>query len=238
LLQQHGYHTACYGKWHLGWEWEGEGKGRAKQADFTAPIEAGPTTRGFDYYFGTHVPNFPPFTFIENDRIVTQPTAEYEHDPDLHMGFKEGPMAPGWEFDEILPTITERAVDYVHERAQTEDPFFLYFSMTTPHEPIAPSDRFKGKSGIADIGDLVMETDWSAGQVIQALEEAGVADNTLVIWCADHGDAVNGFGHDAVSTHGPFIMAQCSNNGPGHPAVARPGLFYTVTWPRWRRQCT
>lgn len=200
FLQEQGYQTACIGKWHLGWEWQGETSSRmveprnrlkTEQWDFTAPIREGPITRGFDYYFGTHVPNFAPFTFIENDRVTIQPTERYEWNPDegtvMPKGFDGAPMAPGWRFDRILPTITEKAVDYIHRQAQAEQPFFLYFSMTSPHEPVVPSEAFAGKSGIAPIADFVMETDWSAGQVIQALENAGVADNTLVIFTADNG---------------------------------------------------
>ena len=82
FLSKQGYQTACIGKWHLGWEWPGEQPSRMEEVPnglknekwfFDQPIRQGPTTRGFDYYFGTHVPNFPPFTFIENDRIVEQP---------------------------------------------------------------------------------------------------------------------------------------------------------------------
>ncbi|MGB0581012.1 MAG: sulfatase-like hydrolase/transferase, partial [Limisphaerales bacterium] len=58
---------------------------------------------------------------------------------------------------------------------------------TSPHEPVVPSKRFKGKSGIAPIADFVMETDWSAGQVIKAVDDAGIADNTIVIFTADNG---------------------------------------------------
>ncbi|MBI4556158.1 MAG: arylsulfatase [Candidatus Hydrogenedentes bacterium] len=187
LLKRHGYTTACIGKWHLGWDWTGEGEGRNKKADFTVPIRSGPTTRGFDYYFGTDVPNFPPFTFIENDRLVTPPTATYTDDPLLHMGFKTGPMAPGWRFDQILPTLTERAVQFIHQQARTGTPFFLYFPMTSPHEPIAPSERFKGKSSIAPIADFLMETDWSAGQLVEALDRAGIANDTLLIFATDNG---------------------------------------------------
>ncbi len=229
MLKRHGYHTACYGKWHLGWDWKGEGEGRAMKADFTAPIESGPTTRGFDYYFGTHVPNFPPFTFIENDRIVTQPTAQNVANKEIHIGFDGAPMAPGWRFDEILPTITNKAVGYIHERAKTDSPFFLYFSMTTPHEPISPSDAFKEKSGIAPIADLVMETDWSAGQVIQALEDAGVADNTLVIFTADNG-------HSHYTGWDKLVEAGHMPSGPyrGHKADIWEGghrVPFMVRWP-------
>lgn len=200
FLKQHGYQTACIGKWHLGWEWSGPQPSRMTEApnaqgalqwDFTKPIRGGPTERGFDYFFGVDLPNLPPFTFIEKDRVVTQPTARYVHDPDegvvMPKGFSGSPMAPGWRFDAILPEITRRAVQQIHSWAKQDAPFFLYFSMTSPHEPVVPSKDFRGKSGIAPIADFVMETDWSAGQVIQAIDDAGIADNTLVIFTADNG---------------------------------------------------
>jgi arylsulfatase A-like enzyme len=73
--------------------------------------------------------------------------------------------------------------------------------MTSPHEPVSPSDQFKGKSGIAPIADFLMETDWSAGQVIDALDKAGVADNTLVIFAGDNGHS-NYTGWDELVAHG------------------------------------
>ena len=200
FLQQHGYHTACIGKWHLGWKWPGPQAGRMTEQrngqaqlewDFTRPVRGGPIERGFDSYFGVDLPNMPPFTYIEDDRILTQPTARYDHPSTAHLVmprvFDGGPMAPGWRFEDILPTITDRAMRYIHDRAQQDAPFFLYFSMTSPHEPVAPSAAFQGASGIAPIADFVMETDWSAGQVIQAIDEAGIADETIVIFTADNG---------------------------------------------------
>jgi arylsulfatase A len=93
LAKQHGYRTACIGKWHLGWDWpippgraalfkeKPKGDAAATEAQravwqevFAQPIGGGPTTRGFDLYFGTDVPNHPPFCFIENDRTVGIPT--------------------------------------------------------------------------------------------------------------------------------------------------------------------
>ncbi|GAA0878688.1 arylsulfatase [Algoriphagus jejuensis] len=200
MLRESGYATACIGKWHLGWNWPGEqtsqmlaeGNGLRKfQWDYSKPILGGPTAHGFDYYFGTDVPNFPPFTFIENERIYIQPTVRYRKEEFEGMFlppiFDDMPMAPNWKFEEILPELTRRAVDYIHEQSKSEKPFFLYFSMTSPHEPVAPSDRFRGKSGIAPIADFVMETDWSVGEVLNAIEEAGISENTLVLFTGDNG---------------------------------------------------
>ncbi len=200
FLQQHGYHTSCIGKWHLGWEWVGPQPSRmtkvrngqrAFQWDFTQPVLGGPTQRGFDDFFGVDLPNLPPFTFIENDRTTPLPTERYVFDSSegivLPKPFVGAPMAPGWRFQNILPEITRRAVRKIHELAKQEEPFFLYFSMTSPHEPVSPSGKFQGRSGIAPIADFVMETDWSAGQVIKAIDDAGIADNTLVIFTADNG---------------------------------------------------
>jgi arylsulfatase A-like enzyme len=192
FLKKNGYHTAAIGKWHLGWMWPGPQQSTmgkynvlcSAQWDYTKSIEEGPTTRGFDYYFGTSVPNFPPYSFIENDRTVGLPTSR-KVTSDLDG--RPGAMLPGWQMDEILPTITRKAVEYIEEKAEKEEPFFLYFSMTSPHEPVAPSKDFKGKSGIAPIADFVMETDWSAGEIFKAIDEAGIAENTLVIFTADNG---------------------------------------------------
>jgi arylsulfatase A-like enzyme len=201
MLKENGYATACIGKWHLGWNWQGDQQSvrleepnglDAYKWDYEKPISGGPIDHGFDYYFGTHVPNFPPFTFIENDRVVVQPTAQYHYqeNPDhvvMPRGFEGSPMAPDWKFEKILPEITKRAVDYIHEHSRSDAPFFLYFSMTSPHEPIVPSEPFVGKSGIAPIADFVMETDWSAGQIMEAVEASGISENTMIIFTADNG---------------------------------------------------
>lgn len=203
LLKRQGYQTACIGKWHLGWDWpKREGK-----PVFDRPIAGGPMTRGFDTYFGTDVPNYPPYTFIENDRIVAQPTAWHAKEWDNLYLFYAGPMAPGWRFDQILPKITEKAVGYIDCQAKARKPFFLYFALTTPHEPIAPSARFKGKSGISGVGDLIMETDWALGQVMAALKKNGLEQNTLLIFTSDNG-------HCTYTDIEPFLKAGHRVSGP------------------------
>lgn len=213
LLKKHGYRTACIGKWHLGWDWPTtDGKPPAKKqhgnnVDFTRPIKNGPLTRGFDYYFGTAVPNFPPYCFIENDRTIGIPTVMK---PKSMFGHP-GPMLPGWKLVDILPKLTEKAVEYVRNAAKNRDrPFFLYMPLTAPHTPIVPASRFSGKSKAGIYGNFVHQVDRTVGQVIKAIDDSGLADNTLVIFTSDNGSpARNGknasgptrsvvkeFGHD------------------------------------------
>jgi arylsulfatase A-like enzyme len=182
FLKQQGCDTACIGKWHLGWDWPKENE----EVVFTKPLANGPTTRGFDHYFGTDVPNYPPYCFIENNLTVGQPTARKETGD---LSGRPGPMLPGWEFEAILPTLCEKAESYLSDRAKDHKPFFLYVPLTSPHEPIAPSAQFKGKSGINDLADFMMETDWAVGEVLNALDSQGLSENTLVLFTCDNGHA-------------------------------------------------
>ncbi len=178
LLQKHGYQTACVGKWHLGLTFATAGD---KTNDLTQPIRDGPTTRGFDYYFGISASlDMPPFAFIENDRFTETPSVEKEW-------LRKGPAAPGFEAVDVLPTLTRKAIQYLGERAAEKKPFFLYLALTSPHTPIVPTRDWEGKSGLNAYGDFVMQTDGSVGQVLQALETNGLAENTLVIFTSDNG---------------------------------------------------
>ncbi len=197
LLKQHGYATACIGKWHLGMGWPTK-DGTAptswtnplSNVDFAKAITDGPTTRGFDFYFGTDVPNYPPYCFIENDRTVGAPTLP---DTGRAEGFnRPGPMVPGWKLVNILPELTTRAVKWVEDSAKADKPFFLYLPLTSPHYPVVPSPEFKGKSKVGDYGDFVMQTDWTVGQVLDALQRTGAAANTLVCFTSDNGPEITG----------------------------------------------
>jgi arylsulfatase A-like enzyme len=244
FLQGNGYHTALIGKWHLGMVWAGDtplGQRRPERRnslrearwDFTRPFRQGPTERGFDYYFGVDLPNFPPFTYLENDRVVTQPTATYRYDPKggvvMPRSFDGSPMAPGWRFDSILPTITERAASYIYEQAASEKPFFLFFSQTSPHEPVTPSADYLGNSGINPVADFVMETDASVGRILEALDESGQSDNTLVIFTADNG-------HSHYTGWEELIAAGHQPSGPyrGHKGNVWEGghrVPFIARWP-------
>lgn len=204
------YATAAIGKWHLGWVWQGkDGKpitgriprGQAHKAadvvDFTKPVTGGPIEHGFDSYFGDDVPNFPPYTFFENDRLVEQPT---QMKPKTMFG-DPGPMAPGWKLEDVMPAITDRAVAYIESREQRGEPFFLYMPLTAPHTPIVPAAEFQGKSEAGRYGDFVHQVDATVGAVMKALDDADLADNTIVIFTSDNGSPARNGENDNGGTH-------------------------------------
>ena len=208
LLHEQGYATACIGKWHLGWGWPKPGDGGKR--DFTKPIPNGPTTRGFDLYFGTDVPNYPPYCFIENDHTVGIPSVAA---PVGRDSFNiAGPMVPGWKLVEVLPELENHAVNYIEKAAKSDNPFFLYLPLTSPHYPVVPAPAFKGKSNAGEYGDFVVQTDHVVGKVLEALKRSGVAEKTLVILTSDNGPEVTGevnpgaydrlkeFGHTSMGT--------------------------------------
>ncbi|MHC5068793.1 MAG: sulfatase family protein [Planctomycetota bacterium] len=193
MLQQHGYHSACIGKWHLGWHWPFVDQGpvpvgdggklaelAAKGIDWSRPISGGPIDRGFDYHFGDDVINWEPYIYIENDRALGVPDQSAKwHDP-----------AGDWVEDEVLPRITDKAVDYIAERSASGEPYFLYFPLTSPHSPIAPSASFRGRSGLTAYADFILETDHVVGRIVDAVDASGTADNTIIIFTADNGTAL------------------------------------------------
>jgi arylsulfatase A len=202
LLHRQGYHTACFGKWHLGMDWVKlpgkevtelniEPREQVFNVDYGQPIQNGPNSVGFDDYFGISASlDMVPYTFIRNDRVVALPTEDRQFP--LMVGrsggiTRQGPTAPGFDVAEVLPALTERAVGYVRERAQTGQPFFLYLPLASPHTPIAPTPEWLGKSGLNPYADFVLQTDASLGELLKALDDAGLAHNTLLVVTSDNG---------------------------------------------------
>ncbi|BCX49022.1 arylsulfatase [Haloferula helveola] len=199
MLKANGYRTAAIGKWHLGWDWDairkpGTPKKSVKHSDFdwSKSVPEGPMSIGFDSYFGDTVINFPPYAWIEDDKLVKAPDTQMDTKvwPTIKEGNWEcrpGPMVTGWNPYENIPTTTAKGVETIKSLAAEEEPFFLYFAFPSPHAPIIPNDKFDGKSKAGPYGDFVFETDDSVGQLLAALEESGEADNTIVFFSADNG---------------------------------------------------
>jgi arylsulfatase A-like enzyme len=172
LLKQNGYATAAMGKWHLG-------MGVSKNPHDTK-VTDGPTTRGFDYFFGISASlDMPPFAFIENDHFTETPTV-------VKTFKRKGAAAPHFEAEEMVPILVQKAGEFF---AKTKSPFFLYLALPSPHTPLVPSKEWQGKSVLGEYGDYVMETDWAIGQVLDALDKSGAGSNTLVLVTSDNGVA-------------------------------------------------
>jgi arylsulfatase A len=244
LLAGRGYHTACIGKWHLGWDWplrqedgsvayappEAFTQERDGEPVFELPIGSGPTTRGFHTYFGVDLPNLPPYTLIRDDRMLVAPTERKTIHDRVHWG-PEGPMAPGWAFDQLLPALVDETDRYLADRAREDRPFFLFFSLTSPHEPVAPSEPFRGRSGVSDVADFIIETDAAVGRVLAALDAHNLADSTLVVFTSDNGPSgylgVAPFHERGHRPAGPYRGYKCNISEGGHrvPMVVRwPGV--------------
>ena len=195
MFKQKGYRTGCFGKWHLGWNFKAirkpgvkKGDVRPESYDWTKRFPDGPLDQGFDYYFGDGTINFPPYCWIEGDRFVTLPSKPVIKSKPLagSGSFRAGPMAEGWNPYDVLPTTTQKAVEWISKQKK-EQPFFAYLAFNSPHYPIVPNEEFHGKSEAGFYGDFVIETDAMVGQVMKALENCGFADNTLVVFSADNG---------------------------------------------------
>lgn len=162
VLKQKGYATGMAGKWHLG-----------HHPQFL------PVRQGFDEYFGLPYSNdmwphhpearagtYPPLPLIEGDRAV-----------DAEITPQEQPHLTTW--------YTERAVKFIERNK--DRPFFFYLAHSMPHVPLFVSDKFKGKSRQGLYGDVIMEIDWSVGEILKALKQHGLEEQTLVIFTSDNG---------------------------------------------------
>ena len=183
LLKPMGYATAIYGKWHLG-----------HLQEFL------PLQHGFDEYFGI------PYS---NDMWPVDYDGTQVDSTDRKIRFPQLPLIEGNRKREEVRTLedqglltkryTEHAVDFI--RRNQEDPFFLYLPHSMPHVPIAASPDFQGKSKQGTYGDVIMEIDWSVGQIVATLDELELTNNTLLIFTSDNGPWLN-YGNHAGTTGG------------------------------------
>jgi arylsulfatase A-like enzyme len=202
LLKRRGYATAMFGKWHLG-----------HHKEFL------PVHHGFDEYFGL------PYS---NDMWPV----DYDGTPATHGSKTYYPPLPLIEGDKKIGEIrtlqdqnglttryTERAVRFIQRNRKR--PFFLYLAHSMVHVPLGVSEKFRGKSGQGMFGDVMMEVDWSVGQVLQTLDKEGLSEDTLVIFTSDNGPWLN-FGNHAGSAlplrEGKGTMFE---GGPRVPCIMR-----------------
>ena len=191
FLQKQGYTTACVGKWHLGLEWQSKpgatGPVNGRTVDFSVPVTSGPNTEGFDYSFIIPASlDMPPYVYLENG-LGTEAQMRQISDSPRPAYYRGGWAAAHFTHQTCLLEMTRHAIAWLDQRPAEQKPFFLYLALTSPHTPHVPRAAFQGKSGAGNYGDFVMETDWSVGQVLDALARNQLDRNTLVIMTSDNG---------------------------------------------------
>ncbi len=195
LLQRNGYNTACVGKWHLGLS--------NSKTDYDKPLTPGPNDCGFDYFFGIPASlDMAPYCYVENDRPTMQPTDTVKASPSPAF-WRGGPVSPDFKHEEVMDKLLEKTVAFIDKSTKDSPtkPFFVYMPLAAPHTPIVPTKQFLGKSGIGLYADFVMQTDWTIGQVIKALERNNLTENTLVIVTSDNGCSPQA-NFEALAEHG------------------------------------
>lgn len=186
MLRKQGYTTAGIGKWHLGWDWNNIDAGKDK-VDFSKPVENGPTTCGFDYFYGfCGSLDMAPYVYIENDMPTSLPDRETVNEG-KYSWWRKGPTGVDFVHEQVLPNLVDRACNYIKEKAKADQPYFLYLPLPAPHTPILPTEEFRGKSGIGEYGDFVLMVDAMVGKVLQAVKESGEDGNTIVVFTTDNG---------------------------------------------------
>jgi len=185
MLRDEGYATGIFGKWHLG-----------HQKKFL------PNNHGFDTYLGIPYSNDMWPVDFDGNQISDTSSWKKKTYPQLPLiqDFEKVKEIKTLEDQSILTTLyTEKSVEFINNNK--DRPFFLYLPHSMPHVPIAVSEKFLGKSKQGLYGDLMMEIDWSVGEIIKSIESNNLSENTLIIFTSDNGPWLN-FGNHAGSTGG------------------------------------
>ena len=235
MMQEAGYVTGAVGKWHLGM---GAETGTQNWNDLVSPgpkeigfdysyIMAATADRTPCVFMeNQRVVNLDPndpieVSYIENfegeptgkdnPELLTKLRPSHGHDQSVingisRIGYMKGGKSALWEDENIADSITVRAVRFIENNK--DKPFFLYFGTNDIHVPRYPHDRFRGESGMGLRGDAILQFDWSVGEVVKALKDAGVFENTIIIITSDNGPVVDdGYADEAVeklSNHKPW----------------------------------
>ena len=248
VLRERGYRTGAFGKWHLGLGWTMQNgtkpsafaagfasdlQASGREVDYAVPFSDGPTAHGFDRFFGIAGSlDMPPYCFLAQDRTVGTPDREKEP---LITSQRPGLQVEGWQDDQADIEFTRQAVDWIAAQAAGDDPFFAYVAAAAPHRPCVPPGFVQGRSQAGVRGDGVCLVDWMVGELLAAVERAGIAEDTVFVFTSDNGAPMI-FPEDGdVENHrpnGPFRGQKADVYEGGHRVpliLAGPGVPFGVS---------
>ena len=238
VLKNKGYNTAFIGKWHLGWDWALKDETKEIQKsqktfdniDFTKNIKNSPNDVGFDYSYG-HCGSLDmaPYVYVENYKITEIPDTN-TISTDKYGKWRIGPTSRDFVHDDVTPNFFRRGMKYIKEQSKQSNPFLLYLPLPSPHTPILPTEEWKGKSGLNPYGDFVLMIDNYMGQLMKSVEDAGISENTIIIFTTDNGCSPTAqFEELAEKGHYPNSIYR------GHKADIYEGghrVPFIVKWPK------
>ncbi|WP_442795163.1 sulfatase family protein [Pelobium manganitolerans] len=258
IFQQAGYRTAAIGKWHLGLgnkgtkqEWNGNITPGPREVGFdysyimAATLDRVPTVFIENHHI-VHLTQSDPIDVNYQYKIGDEPTGK--ENPELlrmglsnghsativngisRIGWMKGGHSARWTDQNIADTITHRATAFI-QKNKTQ-PFFLYFASGDPHVPRDPHPRFVGKSGMGPRGDAILQLDWSVGEIMKAIDDAGIANNTIIIFSSDNGPVLDdGYADGAVAMAHGHKPAGIFSGGKYSIYEAGTRVPFIVSWP-------
>lgn len=210
MLQEKGYRTALFGKWHIGMTFldrdgkpvyetsQKRGVELVNHADLTKPIADGPLNHGFDEFFGTVCCPTTDwlYAYIDGDRIPTLPTTirdraklpSHPYSNDCRAGL----LAPDFDLEEVDMVFLEKSQAFLkkHVTTKPEQPFFLFHSAQAVHLPSFPGDDFKGKTNAGPHADFIFQFDHIVGELVKTVKDLGIDGNTIIVITSDNGPEV------------------------------------------------
>ncbi len=259
VFKSAGYRTAAFGKWHLGLgavtgeqDWNGRispspldlgfdehyimaatadrvpcvfiENGLVSGYDATAPIEVS---------YKANFEGEP--TGKDNPELLYNLKSSHGHNMSIvngigRIGYMKGGGSALWKDENIADSITTRAVDFI--RSNADEPFFIYFASNDVHVPRFPHERFRGVSSMGLRGDAIAQFDWSVGQLIAALRECGILENTLIILTSDNGPVTDdGYADAADELLGAHKPAGTLRGGKYSAFEGGARVPFIVSWP-------
>ncbi|MDM4014092.1 sulfatase family protein [Roseiconus lacunae] len=221
FLRDQGYATAMVGKWHLGMDFPGTGP---QTRDWTKPVQDMPLDKGFDYFFGIPASlNYGVLAWFEGRHAKVPPTLFTAKKPNQrHVDYRIKPpyqdtpeqtrkalgkrgmeVAPDFVDNQCLTRFTDKTIEWIrsHQQNDQDKPFFVYLPLTSPHYPVCPLPKYHGQGECGGYGEFMIETDDHLGRLMAYLDQAGLADDTIVCVTSDNGpenswkQRIKDFGH-------------------------------------------